>query len=112
MRFAVTQLAISEEPTGYAQDTNKRNNSRPPWTNPRGPTKIRSATKPLTITRYEYPVEGKLERMANDLASSFLTDVQACIGWLNTTPGGPFPREMVITMTGNELGMGYQPPAQ
>ena len=77
-----------------------------------GGGKIRSATKPLTITRYEYPVEGKLERMANDLASSFLTDVQACIGWLNTTPGGPFPREMVITMTGNELGMGYQPPAQ
>ena len=34
------QVAISEKPTGYTSASKNRNNSRPPWTNSRGPTRV------------------------------------------------------------------------
>jgi hypothetical protein len=76
-----------------------------------GGGEIRVGYGPTSITQYEYPVQGKLERAFNDLASGFLKDTRACIGWLNTTPGGPFPPEMITKMTGNPFGCEARPPS-
>jgi len=45
------QVAISEKPTGYTSASKNRNNSRPPWTNSRGPTRAKE--------RFEYTVIGE-----------------------------------------------------
>jgi hypothetical protein len=40
----------------------------------------------------------------DELAYGFLRDAMACIGWLNMTPAGPFPDDMVLEMTGTRFG--------
>ena len=52
----------------------------------------------MTITQYEYPVQGKGQRTIDDLAPGFLRDALACIGWLNMTPPGPLPEELVVAV--------------
>jgi hypothetical protein len=69
-----------------------------------GGGEIRHPSGQTTVTQYEYPVVGKATRAVNDLAQGFLKDTRACIQWLNLTPGGPFPTDMVVKVTGNRLG--------
>jgi hypothetical protein len=70
------------------------------------------ANDTATITQYEYPVEGKGHRAVDELASGFLKDARACIGWINSIPEGPFPPEMVMEKTGTRFGMPWiRPPS-
>jgi hypothetical protein len=65
-----------------------------------------------TVTQYEYPVEDKGHRAVDDLASGFLQDTRACIGWINLIPESPFPPAMVMEMTGTQFGMPWiRPPS-
>ncbi|PXW30393.1 UNVERIFIED_CONTAM: hypothetical protein DES50_108203 [Williamsia faeni] len=70
-----------------------------------GGGEVRSTEGKLTVTQYEYPVQGKAERAVDDLAPGFLKDSRACIGWINAIPESPFPRQMVAAVTGTPTGM-------
>ncbi|MBN9102343.1 MAG: hypothetical protein J0I49_30225 [Pseudonocardia sp.] len=59
---------------------------------------------PMTVTQYEYPVDGKLDRSLNELAPGFLRDALACVNWLNRTPASPFSPDLVEGVTGDPLG--------
>lgn len=58
----------------------------------------------MTITQYEYPGDGKADQALEDVAPGFLRDALACVQWLNTTPDGPFPPELLEAITASPLG--------
>jgi hypothetical protein len=58
-----------------------------------------------TITQYEYPLPAKYIRALNDTGPGFLRDAYACARWMNETPEGPYPTEMVMRMTGTPFGV-------
>jgi hypothetical protein len=58
----------------------------------------------MTITQYEYPVQGKGHSAVDELAPGFLRDTRACIDWINSTPEGPFPPAMIVEKTGTRFG--------
>lgn len=60
---------------------------------------------PMPFTRYEYPVQSKADRALDNVASGFVKDSRACIGWLDMTPESPFPPEMIVEKTGTRFGM-------
>jgi hypothetical protein len=66
---------------------------------------IYSSKGPFTVTRYEYPAAGRIDRALDELALGFLRDVQACLFWLVRTPPSPFPEELLLRVTGNRYGM-------
>ncbi|ORB16732.1 hypothetical protein BST36_25735 [Mycolicibacterium moriokaense] len=65
---------------------------------------MRHSSGEMTITQYEYPVADKAGLAVSALVSDFIRDTQACVQWLNLTPGGPFPTDMVVKATGNPIG--------
>ena len=63
------------------------------------------STGAMTVTQYEYPVQGKSARALEELAPGFLRDALACLQWLNMTPASPFSPEFLREVTGSELGV-------
>jgi hypothetical protein len=66
---------------------------------------IYSSNGPLTVTQYEYPAAGRIDRALDELATGFLRDVEACRFWLLRTPPSPFPGELLLRVTGTRHGM-------
>lgn len=64
----------------------------------------------MTITQYEYPVQGQGRRAVDDLAPGFYRDAHACIEWINSTPAGPFPPAMIMEKAGTRFGAPMMPP--
>jgi hypothetical protein len=66
-----------------------------------------------TITQYEYPIPSKFVAALENTGPGFLRDAQACVRWINETPGSPYPPEMVERITGTTLGFPMlRPPRQ
>jgi hypothetical protein len=57
------------------------------------------------ITQYEYPLPDKYVRALDDTCPGFLRDALSCVRWLNETPAGPYPPQLVEQMTGAPLGL-------
>lgn len=63
--------------------------------------------------QYQYPIPSKFDRALDDTGSGFLHDAQACVRWINQTPGSPYPPEMVERITGTAFGVPMlHPPKQ
>lgn len=70
-----------------------------------GGGELRHPDGSLSVTQYEYPVQGKADRAIEALAADFVRDARACIGWMNMVPSSPFPDQMIVAVTGNPTGL-------